>query len=189
MRITYLLVAFIFLGLAGCKKDTSQATPPAIFSFDFNGQHRSFNMTQLTLQIIDTGAAKGKYLSFKTDAGSLPRVQFTLADRSPDYNAECFSVGPYPSIVANSLCNGNSHSAFCVGFYMQYIDTGIGQVGLYAVNDSLSYLTLASCTGGLNGKPSTLNATFNCILTDSTGFISPKQVTNGQLSNLSYVRP
>ncbi len=185
----YLLAALLMISIAACKKDPSQTTPTAVFSFDISGQHRTFNMSQITLQVIDTGAAKGKYLSFNNGSGTLPKVQFTLADRSPDYQSDCFSVGPYPSLAANSLCNGNSPSDFCVGFYMQYIDTGVGQLGLFAVNDSTSSFTLTSCTGGTNGKPGTMNGTFSCLLTDSTGFISPKQVTNGQLSYITFVRP
>ena len=186
MKIKFLLAVLIILTIASCKKDSTTTTHAAVFSFDIDGQHRSFNMGQLQLQVIDTGAAKGKYLSLNTGNGALPQVQFNITDRSQGYSTSCFSPGPYTAFTSNPLCNDSIATNFCVGFYMQYTDTGVGRVALYATNDSVSLLTLTSCANGLNGKPDTLNATFSCVLTDSTGFISPKHITNGQLSYITY---
>ena len=186
MKTAHLLLLFALVFFAACKKDTSTTTPPATFSFDFEGNHHSFNLNQLQLQVIDTGAAKGKYLSFNTGTSAFPQVQFSIADRSTDYTSPCFSSGAYPSLAGNTLCHDSIGSNFCVGFFMQYTDTGVGRVGLWAIPDSVSVLTLASCSGGSTAGTDVINATFSCILTDSTGFVSPKHVTNGVLSNVRY---
>ena len=187
MKVTYLFTCLFILSIASCKKDSTPAAQPAVFSFDFEGVHHSFSLQQLQLQVIDTGSAKGRYLSFNTGNSALPQVQFTIIDRSAGfYSANCFSTGPYPSLAGNIACHDSIPSNFCVGFFMQYVDTALGRVGLYARNDSVSILNLTSCTGG-GSAPAIINATFNCVLTDSTGFISPKLVTNGQLSNITYI--
>jgi hypothetical protein len=187
MKLKTLVILAVISGFASCKKDTAPVTQPSVFSFDFEGTHHSFALGQLQLQVIDTGASKGKYLSINTGNSAFPQVQFSLADRSNNYNANCFSTGPYPSLAGNAVCHDSVVSGFCVGFFMQYVDTGIGKVGLYAANDSVSLLTLITCSNGVNGAPTTINGTFSCVLTDSTGFISPKHVTNGQLSNITYL--
>jgi hypothetical protein len=186
MKITSLFAVLLLLVIGSCKKDTSSPAQAAVFAFDFNGQHHSFNLDTLQLQVIDTGLTKGKYLTFYPGNASLPKVIFTLTDRSPGYSTNCFSTGPYPGLAANPLCHDSVPSNFCVGFYMQYTDTGIGSVGLYSATDSTSSLILTSCSGGTNGNPAVINATFHCTLTDSTGFISSKQVTNGTLSYVNY---
>lgn len=187
MKLKYLFAALTILLIASCKKDTAPATQPSVFSFDIEGVHHAFTLNQLPLQVIDTGAAKGKYLSFNTGTGAFPQVQLTLADRSNNYTTNCFSTGPYPSLAANSICHDSIPSNFCVGFFMQYVDTGVGKVGLWAVNDSTSLFTLTSCNGAGNGSKVIINASFNCVLTDSTGFISPKHITNGLFSNVDYI--
>jgi len=186
MKFKYLFLAFIIIAVTSCKKEATVTIPPSIFSFDFEGTHHAFNIGQLTLQVIDTGASKGKYLTLYTGNTSLPQVLFTIADRTNNYGANCFSSGPYPALGSNAACHDSIMSNFCVGFFMQYTDTGVGKVGLYATNDSTSSLTLISCNNGVNGLPSTVNATFSCVLTDTTGFISPKHITNGVLSNIIY---
>lgn len=186
MKTTYLFAAILILILAGCKKDTSTTTHPAVFSFDFNGQHHSYNLDTLQLQVIYTGANKGKYLTFYSGNAALPQVVFTLSDRSAGYSSNCFSTGPYPGLASNPLCHDSVPSNFCVGFFMQYTDTGVGTLGLYSAIDSTSSLMLSSCSGVSNGNTAVINATFNCTLTDSSGFISPKQVTNGMLSYIIY---
>ena len=188
MKLKYLLLSFIIMAFAGCKKETPATVQPGIFSFDFEGAHHSFNVDSLKLQVVDTGANKGKYLSIYTGNNSLPQVLLTITDRTNNYAANCFSPGPYASLAANAVCHDSIQSGFCVGFFMQYTDTGVGKVGLFAANDSVSVLTLTSCTNGVNGAPSTVNGTFSCVLTDSTGFISPKHVTNGVLSNIRYTK-
>ncbi len=188
MKLGYLFIAFTMFCFASCKKDNTPKAQPAIFSFDFEGVHHSYTLSQLQLQVIDTGAAKGKYLTLSNGNSALPKVQFTISDRTNNYGATCFSTGPYSALSSNALCNDSIQSNFCVGFFMQYIDTGVGKVGLYAISDSVSSLTLASCANGVNGSATVINGTFSCVLTDSTGFISPKHVTNGVLSNIGYVK-
>ena len=186
MKTLSLTALLALLLLAACKKDTSTTTPPATISFDFEGSHHSFTLNQLQLQTVDTGAAKGKFLSINTGTTAFPQVQFVITDRSTDYTSPCFSTGTYPSLAGNTACHDSIGSNFCVGFFMQYTDTGVGVVGLWAVPDSTSLLTLASCSGGTSTGTDVINGTFSAVLTDSTGFITPKHVTNGVLSNVRY---
>ena len=188
MKLRYLLIALTVFFFSSCKKDNTPQAQPDIFSFDFEGAHHSYTLSQLQLQVIDTGALKGKYLTLSNGNSSLPKVQFTISDRTNNYGATCFSTGPYSALSSNTVCNDSVTSNFCIGFFMQYTDTGVGKVGLFARNDSTSLLNLASCVNGVNGSASVISGTFSCVLTDSTGFISPKHVTNGILSNVGYVK-
>jgi hypothetical protein len=133
---------------------------------------------------IDSSPAKQKVLNIITGDTALPQVRFSITDRTFAYNTNYFVTGTYPPLIADTACADTGRISYCLGFSMVYTDTGAGQVGTFAANDSVSLLTVVSNSG----SPATLNATFNCLLIDSNHFAGSKQVTNGKLSNVTYTR-
>ena len=183
MKIKLLFAIVIVLALAACKKDAAKVAQP-VLEFDINGTHHSFVMDTAKLQIVDTGSAAGKFLVLFTGYGALPQVRLIITDRTFDRNAPCFPTGFYPNLAYSSACNDTIPNNFCLGFSMQYVDTGFGHIATLDVNDSTSALNLVSCAG----TPSLINGTFNCTLIDPNGVAAPRTVTNGKLSNMIYTR-
>jgi hypothetical protein len=172
--------------LASCKKDnSSSATGPATIEFDIDGVHHTFNLPILNRNETDTGLLQGKSLDMVTDSWILPQVWFKVIDKSYAYKDKCFLTGNYPAVAGNPFCQDTIPAHLCLGFFMQYADTGgVGLFGTFSLNDSLSSLNVTSCTA--KDSIHVLNGIFSCTLIDSTGRHNPKQVSNGKLTNIQF---
>src|ERR1035441_2842865 len=148
MKFRILIFGIGLLCLAACKKDTTanSSTTGGTFKFDIAGVHRSFKVPQLKLE-IDSSPAKQKVLNIITGDTALPQVRFSITDGTFAYNTNYFVTGTYPPLIADTACADTGKISYCLGFFMVYTDTGAGQVGTFAANDSLSLLTVVSSSG------------------------------------------